>query len=215
MIFKTGQDLHIGVSGETNARTVQIDISEIQRMWPQGRPSLWIKRSGEKAGYPVYTTLSGSVLTWHIGDADVAIPGRGRYEIQMADAQTRLLGKSQTGSVYVDKALTCGDGTPPEAAQSWVAQVLEAADRAEDAADRAEEAGSGVSEEQIADAVKKYFEENPSSGTYFETDETLRLENGTLSVNTADVVEEDNTLPVTSAAVYTEVGNINALLATI
>ena len=28
-------------------------------------------------------------------------------------------------------------------------------------------------------------------------------------------VEEDNTLPVTSAAVYTEVGNINALLATI
>ena len=37
----------------------------------------------------------------------------------------------------------------------------------------------------------------------------------TLSVDTADAVEEDNTKPVTSAAVYTEVGNINALLATI
>ena len=37
----------------------------------------------------------------------------------------------------------------------------------------------------------------------------------TLSVDTPDAVEKDNTKPVTSAAVYTEVGNINALLATI
>lgn len=37
----------------------------------------------------------------------------------------------------------------------------------------------------------------------------------TLSVDTADVVEPDNSKPVTSAAVFTEVGNINALLATI
>lgn len=37
----------------------------------------------------------------------------------------------------------------------------------------------------------------------------------TLSVDTADVVEKDNTLPVTSAAVYTTVGNIEALLETI
>ena len=31
----------------------------------------------------------------------------------------------------------------------------------------------------------------------------------------ANSVEEDNTRPITSAAVYTEIGNINALLATI
>lgn len=37
----------------------------------------------------------------------------------------------------------------------------------------------------------------------------------TISVDTAEIVEKDNTKPVTSAAVYTEVGNINALLATI
>ena len=35
----------------------------------------------------------------------------------------------------------------------------------------------------------------------------------TLSVDTADVVEQDNTKPVTSAAVHTEIGNIEALLA--
>ena len=52
-------------------------------------------------------------------------------------------------------------------------------------------------------------------GTSFTTDETLTLENGVLSVNTADAVEADNTLPITSAAVQTTVGNINALLETI
>lgn len=43
----------------------------------------------------------------------------------------------------------------------------------------------------------------------------LDAETNTLSVDTADAVEKDNTNPVTSAAVYAEVGNINALLATI
>lgn len=40
-------------------------------------------------------------------------------------------------------------------------------------------------------------------------------QSGRLSVDTASEVEEDNTKPITSAAVYTEVGNINALLALI
>lgn len=55
------------------------------------------------------------------------------------------------------------------------------------------------------------------AGTSFSTDETLTLDPETmvLSVNTAKVVEPDNTLPVTSAAVHVEVGNINVLLETI
>lgn len=109
--------------------------------------------------------------------------------------------------------------------------------RAEDAAKRAEEiaeamagGGSGgdidsglflpsVKEEDNGKVLTvvngRWAAEPPESGVQFETDETLTLEDGTLRVNTADKVEEDNTLPVTSAAVYTEVGNINALLATI
>ena len=41
----------------------------------------------------------------------------------------------------------------------------------------------------------------------------LKVVNNTLMVDTADAVEEDNTRPVTSAAVYVEIGNIEALLA--
>lgn len=52
-------------------------------------------------------------------------------------------------------------------------------------------------------------------GTSFKTDDTLTLEDGILSVNTTDLVEKDNTLPITSAGVYETVGNIEVLLKTI
>ena len=71
---------------------------------------------------------------------------------------------------------------------------------------------------------------NPETGEYEESDIPLpegggfpyQIGNGlkvtggdTLEVDTATNVEEDNTLPITSAAVYTTVGNIEILLGTI
>lgn len=54
------------------------------------------------------------------------------------------------------------------------------------------------------------------TGKPFETiGENLKVVGGALCVDTAPNVEQDNTKPITSAAVYTEVGNINALLALI
>ena len=74
----------------------------------------------------------------------------------------------------------------------------------------------GATDEQIAAAVAKYLEENPpSTGVSFETDDTLTLKDGVLSINTTDQMEQDNTLPITSAGVYATVGNIEALLKTI
>ena len=71
---------------------------------------------------------------------------------------------------------------------------------------------------------------NPETGEYEESDIPLpegggfgyQIGNGlkvtgtnTLEVDTATNVEQDNTLPITSAAVYTTVGNIEILLGTI
>lgn len=55
------------------------------------------------------------------------------------------------------------------------------------------------------------------SGFSYEIGHGLKVEEDgvTLAVDTADVVEKDNTLPITSAAVHVTVGNINALLETI
>ena len=71
---------------------------------------------------------------------------------------------------------------------------------------------------------------NPETGEYEESDIPLPEGGGfgyqighglkvtgtnTLEVDTANDVEQDNTLPITSAAVYTTVGNIEILLGTI
>ena len=90
-----------------------------------------------------------------------------------------------------------------------------------------------IEESQDPDAIKNavddYLEQNPPSGGIKEipiaTHDTiggikigdnLRIsDDGVLSVVTADAAEQDNTLPITSAAVYTAVGNIEVRLSTI
>ena len=56
-----------------------------------------------------------------------------------------------------------------------------------------------------------------ASGKSYEIGSGLKLDDATnvLSVDTATDVEEDNTKPITSAAVYQTVGNIEILLGTI
>ena len=51
-----------------------------------------------------------------------------------------------------------------------------------------------------------------NDGTAFVPDETLTLQNGIVSVNTAKEPDPNNTLPITSAAVAQTVGNIEKLL---
>lgn len=69
----------------------------------------------------------------------------------------------------------------------------------------------------LVDAINEAHGSGGSGGGGYTIGDGLKLDaaTNTLSVDTAAAVEKDNTKPVTSAAVYTEVGNINALLATI
>ena len=71
--------------------------------------------------------------------------------------------------------------------------------------------------ETLVAAINEARNSGGGSGDGYNIGSGLKLdaETNTLSVDTAEIVEKDNTKPVTSAAVYTEVGNINALLATI
>lgn len=65
-------------------------------------------------------------------------------------------------------------------------------------------------------AADMQVEHYAAGGTAYKIGHGLKLdEDNTLSVDTADAVEQDNTLPVTSAAVAATVGNIEVLLGTI
>lgn len=53
-----------------------------------------------------------------------------------------------------------------------------------------------------------------ADGSYIAGD-NITIQNNVISVITTNNVEQDNTKPITSAGVYTTVGNINELLKTI
>lgn len=65
--------------------------------------------------------------------------------------------------------------------------------------------------QQIAAAFKSYLSKNPLE-RMLKIDKTLKVsEDGTLGVNTAKVVQENDDLPVTSNAVRERVGDIDSL----
>lgn len=74
--------------------------------------------------------------------------------------------------------------------------------------------GGEVDPAAVQKIVEDYLKANPPSPV--KAGNGLKIaEDGTLSVDTANKAEKDNTKPITSAGVYLEIGNIDALLATI
>lgn len=105
------------------------------------------------------------------------------------------------------KSILCGTGSPAAPEDDVYAQMMELLNKCRVPDYSAEDEGKFLG---IKDGSMNWTK---SGGISFETDETLSMKDGVLSVNTAKAVEKDNTLPITSAAVHTEVGNIEVLLA--
>ena len=109
--------------------------------------------------------------------------------------------------VRCKESILCEAGTPDIVTPDLYSQIVNRIDDIEE---------NAVSDERLEKSIEKYLEENPvDTGVNFETDETLTLKDGILSVNTTNTMEEDNTLPITSAGVFATVGNIEVLLKTI
>lgn len=112
-----------------------------------------------------------------------------------------------SAEVHCNKSILCEAGTPDVPAPDVYSQLVTRLDEIEK---------NGITDERISTAIDEYFEENPiDTGVDFEVDNTLTLDNGILSVNTTNDMEQDNTLPITSAGVFATVGNIEVLLKTI
>lgn len=125
--------------------------------------------------------------------------GNRHYELQLRGMKGEQVRHTNIITTFIPQSIS-GDSQWPEVPSEFTQieqRVHEAAQRAEDAATRAENSGGS------------------GGGISFVTDETLTLKDGVLSVNTADVAEKDNTLPITSAAVAAQVGNIELILETI
>lgn len=195
----TLSSLPIGRCGENLARKVVFDIRDLESLYGPGVAELIYQRPGDAAPYPVAVRRDGESVLWDLTSADTAVAGGyGRCELRWYVGD--VLVKSRIWKTWVEPAMAPPGDTPPEPEKSWVDQVLEAGTQAQEAAQRAENAAK-----QAESAV-------PSGSLTIGNG--LKWESpGKLAVDTADKVEQDNTKPVTSAAVHTEIGNIEALLA--
>ena len=162
---------------------------------------------GTAAAEPPTVKLEGKAcqVPWEAlckpGAFEVAIFGEGTQGERLTSSRARV---EVVASVEYDEHPPVDYDAPeptPSLLQSLeqaATQAAEDAKEAREAADRAEAAaGTGGSGLVIGHGLAYDKATN------------------TLSVDTADEVEQDNTLPITSGAVYTELGGLNALLATI
>lgn len=142
-VYVQGGPIPLGRQGENQAQAViwQGIAAQYAALYGEGAFQLMVARCGDAAPYPVALTRDGGSLVWTVSDSDTAKSGVGRCEL------TYLVGgvvaKSKTWQTQVLASFTAdGSAEPPEPAQSWVQEVLEAATAAgKSAAAAADSAG--------------------------------------------------------------------------
>lgn len=192
-----GAVITIGRRGENMARQVVFDLSAWSAVYGAGTAQLIAQRAGDAAPYPVSIEQTSDAAVWTVNSADTAVVGDGKVELLYTVDD--VIVKSEVWKTSVLESLSDDTTEPPEAASGWVEQVLAAGAQAVDAAEAAEQAAARAESAVPAGSI--------------EIGNGLKFSGGKLVVDTADNVEQDNTKPITSAAVYTEIGNIEALLA--
>lgn len=114
--------VELGRQGEHLARTVQIDVSCLQRAFPEAAFALVYRLPRETALYIAETELIGPLLTWAVPAQATQKAGTGRLEVRAMVGET--VAKSVTAKTRVEESLTGAGETPPESAGDWVGTVL-------------------------------------------------------------------------------------------
>ena len=137
--------LILGKQGENLARQIVFDFFEWQESFGDGILTVYAKREGDEAAYPVLPSITGTLATWNVSDIDTAKAGSGTAELKYAVDD--IVVKSETFRTFVYASEAAASGEIPDPYESWVETLVELGDtvrvgviRAEEAADRAEEA---------------------------------------------------------------------------
>lgn len=129
--------LFIGLQGESNARKIDIDMSEWMRDWPDAKVDVLVQRPGEDKTYPVETALRGGHLLWTPKREDVLIAGMGKAQIILTDKNDVEL-RSRVVQTIIGESIAGTEGEAPDPEQGWVHQVLQAANEVRTAVDAGE-----------------------------------------------------------------------------
>ena len=196
--------------GENDAMRVAFPLSAFEADWPGGTPLLLVQRpraSRDTEAYPVALSVDGHTAYWTVSASDIEYSGYGKAQLQWRVED--VLVKSCIYDTVCVPSLHAGAEPPDGPSKRWFDAIQAQIGNLDDL--------TTEEKKNLVAAINEAARSGGGSGGGYQIGSGLKLdtETNTLSVDTAESVEKDNTKPITSAAVYTEVGNINALLATI
>lgn len=142
--------LNLGRQGEDNAVRVLVDIGEYLKQDAGAQAALSAETPGGYV-YPVIAAMSGTTLTWNIGESDVAEAGSGQVQLTIMGTDGEVL-KSAVAMTRIGQSLR-GEGEAPDQIQSWIdsvgkqlGEVVSAGKAAEEAAAKAETVAKDLSD---------------------------------------------------------------------
>lgn len=116
----------LGKQGENLARIVYFDEPDIwKKEFGEGVCELLHQRNGDTAPYPVKLEVENGKVCWKITNADTAMVGDGKCELQYIVNDVVI--KSKIWTTTVLETLSGDLAEPPEPQQAWVDEVLGAA----------------------------------------------------------------------------------------
>lgn len=127
----------IGYSNEQNARTVELDISEMLEKFPSATPQLLVHKSENYVNYIAETSVSGTTLSWTITAYDLTNQKNGTAQVVLVDSSGSddIVLASEVIPVKVSGGIeNISTSDLPTPQETYLTQILAAAARAEAAA---------------------------------------------------------------------------------
>lgn len=146
------QRLYLGVKGENNARTIEIDVNAWYIMYPNATFSILHKRQGDETKYPTGATFDRDtgIISWMPSGADTFYAGLGVAEIRMTEGT--VIKKTRDVQTVTAESLMNGSGEVIESEWQAYLNAIEAIKNGAEAAEAAAEDAAEEAEDSAADA---------------------------------------------------------------
>lgn len=110
----------LGREGENEFRTIEVEVSEWLREYPNGTISVVYHRPDDSIYMPTVTT-SGNVTRWLITSTDTSFTGRGEAEFRIIDGD--VVGKSVKMPTMVSDGINATTDDPDSAPADWTVEA--------------------------------------------------------------------------------------------
>ncbi len=164
--------LNLGRVGENGVTEFVFDYANWTEEFGEGVLSLVLKRQGDAEGYPKSMTVESGQSTWVVDSTDVGVEGIGEAQLTYT-----VNGDAKKSVIYLTR--TCPSiepvGPAPDPYQSWLDQMIEAKEDAENAADRAETAAENLDTKGYYPDMRVGTADNLLSSSYVSDSEPYLL----------------------------------------